>query len=92
MKSFNIYMKFLVHRSHLLLLLPITLPVLLVPSTLPLLGMPCEEQMGKNAEITDFRTDTSVVSQQLCPALREGTNPPPAIVKKSSLGELGKPS
>lgn len=46
--------------------------------------MPCEEQMGKNPEIT------SVVSQQqLCAALRRGTNPPPAIVKKSSLGELG---
>ena len=48
--------------------------------------------MEKNPEITDFRADTSIVSQQLCPALREGTNPPPATVKKSSLGELGKAS
>ena len=85
-------MKFLGHRSHLLLLLPITLPIPPVPSTLPLIGVPCGEQMEKNPEITDFRADTSIVSQQLCPALREGTNPPPATVKKSSLGELGKAS
>lgn len=68
------------------------MPVPPVPSTLPPLGVPCREQMEKKPEITDFRADTSVVSQQLCPSLREGTNPPPAIVKRSSLGELWKAS